>query len=164
MYRIALPFVRKGFFLRSECRNRQVAGAIRCQWPLPSGVRAFRTPAACDPRRNSMIRSRPYRPHLDRLEDRALMDVGFRSIDGSGNNLANPDWGSTDVQLLRRAPSAYGGNGLNDPAGADRLSPREISNGIVAHDPEEIRSDRQMSAWIYVWGQFLDHDLDLTQP
>ncbi|HKA07795.1 MAG TPA: peroxidase family protein [Gemmataceae bacterium] len=111
-----------------------------------------------------MIRSRPYRPHLDRLEDRALMDVGFRSIDGSGNNLANPDWGSTDVQLLRRAPSAYGGNGLNDPAGADRLSPREISNGIVAHDPEEIRSDRQMSAWIYVWGQFLDHDLDLTQP
>ena len=67
-----------------------------------------------------MIRSRLARPNLDRLEDRALMDAGFRSYDGSGNNLAHPDWGSTDVRLIRKAPSDYA-DGLSQPAGADRL-------------------------------------------
>jgi len=111
-----------------------------------------------------MIRSRLSRPNLDRLEDRALMDAGFRSYDGTGNNPFHPDWGSTDVQLLRRAPSAYGGDGLNDPAGADRPSARAISNAIAAHVAGELKSDRQLSAYIYIWGQFIDHDLDLTQP
>jgi len=91
------------------------------------------------------------------------MDAGFRSYDGTGNNVTHPDWGSTDVQLLRRAPSQYA-DGLNSPAGADRPSPREISNAIVAHSDEETKSNRQLSAYIYIWGQFLDHDLDLTQP
>src|SRR5262245_54627742 len=110
-----------------------------------------------------MIRSRQFRPHLDRLEDRALMDAGFRSYDGSGNNLAHPDWGSTDVRLIRKAPSEYA-DGLSQPAGGDRPSAREISNVLVAHSDEETKSDRQLSAYIYIWGQFLDHDLDLTQP
>src|SRR6185436_19746655 len=98
-----------------------------------------------------MIRSRLCRPKLDSLEDRALMDAGFRSYDGSGNNVNHPDWGSTDVQLLRRAPSEYA-DGLNFPAGGDRPGPREISNAIVAHSDEETKSDRQLSAYIYIWG------------
>ena len=110
-----------------------------------------------------MTRSQLFRPHLDRLEDRALMDAGFRSFDGSGNNLAHPDWGSTDVRLLRKAPSDYA-DGLSQPAGADRPSAREISNVIAAHSADDTKSDRQLSAYIYIWGQFLDHDLDLTQP
>jgi peroxidase len=100
---------------------------------------------------------------LDPLEDRSLMDAGFRSIDGTGNNTAHSDWGSTDEQLIRRAAADYA-DGIASPAGADRPSAREISNAIVAHGPDEIKSDRQMSAFIYIWGQFLDHDLDLTQP
>ncbi|NES73661.1 MAG: peroxiredoxin, partial [Okeania sp. SIO2D1] len=31
----------------------------------------------------------------------------FRSIDGSGNNIDNPDWGASDTQLLRLSDPAY---------------------------------------------------------
>lgn len=84
-----------------------------------------------------------------------------RSIDGTGNNLENPELGSTGEQLLRVAPADYG-DGVSSPAGADRPSPREISNVLVAHEAEPIPNARQTSAFLYVWGQFLDHDLDLT--
>ena len=43
-------------------------------------------------------------------------------------------------------------------------APREISNALVAHGEEDTPNDRQLSAFIYVWGQFLDHDIDLTEP
>jgi peroxidase len=33
----------------------------------------------------------------------------------------------------------------------------------LEEDSEEaLRNDRSMSDWIYAWGQFVDHDLDLT--
>ena len=98
---------------------------------------------------------------MERLEDRALMDAGFRTIDGTGNNPNHSDWGSAGVDLIRKAPAAYPDG--STPTGADRPSPRQISNVIAAH-PAETSSDRQMSAYIYVWGQFIDHDIDLTQP
>lgn len=86
-----------------------------------------------------------------------------RSYDGTGNNLANPQWGSTDEQLLRVAPNDYA-DGISAPAGNDRPGARVISNALVAHGPEESTNDRQLSAFIYIWGQFLDHDIDLTEP
>jgi peroxidase len=33
----------------------------------------------------------------------------FRSINGTENNLANPEWGSTGEQELRVAPAEYAG-------------------------------------------------------
>jgi hypothetical protein len=84
-----------------------------------------------------------------------------RSIDGTGNNLANPEWGSTDEQLLRVAPAEYG-DGASTPAGADRPSPREISNVLVAQDEDAEPDNRRLTAFVYFWGQFLDHDIDLT--
>lgn len=111
----------------------------------------------------SAKRPKKYRPVLDLLEDRCVLDAGFRSLDGTGNNLFHPEWGSTNEQLLRRATAAYA-DGISAPAGADRASPRAISNAIVAHVDDEAHSDRQLSAYIYIWGQFLDHDLDLTEP
>lgn len=102
------------------------------------------------------------RLRVELLEPRCVPAVGlYRSIDGTGNNLAHPEWGSTDEQLLRVAPAAYG-DGVSTPAGADRPSAREISNVIAAHSDEETPNDRNLTAYIYVWGQFLDHDLDLT--
>ena len=96
------------------------------------------------------------------LEDRCLLDAGlFYSIDGTGNNLANPEWGSTDEQLLRVSDADYG-DGLSEPAGEDRPSAREISNVVAAHVDEDTPNDRNLSAFLYVWGQFLDHDIDLT--
>lgn len=86
-----------------------------------------------------------------------------RSYDGTGNNLANPEWGSTNEVLLRVAEADYA-DGVSAPAGADRPSARKISNALVAQDPATEPNDRQLSAFIYVWGQFIDHDMDLTEP
>lgn len=85
------------------------------------------------------------------------------SADGSGNNLTNPDWGSADSDLLRMARAAYG-DGLSAPAGANRPSPRLISDVLADQADGDIISDRGLSAMVYAWGQFIDHDLDLTPP
>src|SRR5262249_52428785 len=62
------------------------------------------------------------------------------------------------------APAAYA-DGISSPVVGSpaRPSPRAISNSVVAQTTEErVLSDRQMAAMIYGWGQFLDHDFDLT--
>ena len=100
-----------------------------------------------------------FKPRVNALEDRCLLSV--ESIDGTGNNLANPGWGSAGIDLLRIAPAAYA-DGVSTPAGADRPSARVISNTIAAQGPQDILNNRDMSAMIYAWGQFIDHDLDLT--
>ena len=83
-----------------------------------------------------------------------------RSVDGSGNNIANPQWGMAGTQLLRLAPEAYG-NGIDTPAGGTRISPREVSNMLSAQ-MGDIPNSVGASDWIWQWGQFLDHDIDLT--
>ena len=102
-------------------------------------------------------------PELELLESRCLLSGVYRTIDGTGNNLANPDWGAANTDLLRIAPAAFG-DGISDMAGANRPSPREISNAVAAQT-DAILNNRHMSDWVWQWGQFLDHDLDLTpQP
>lgn len=97
---------------------------------------------------------------LDALEPRLLMAGDYRSIDGFGNNRLHPEWGSAGVQLLRTVPAEYA-DGVSAPSGVDRPSPREISNAVAA-EIEETLNNRDLSDFIYVFGQFLDHDLDLT--
>jgi peroxidase len=89
-----------------------------------------------------------------------MLAADLRAIDGSNNNLLHPDWGSTGEQLLRTAPAEYA-DGKSAPAGADRPSARAISDLVVAQTDQGV-NDRGMSAFVYVWGQFLDHDIDLT--
>lgn len=104
------------------------------------------------------------RPVVQSLEDRSVPSAAFRSIDGAGNNVADPTWGSANVALLRTAPVAYA-DGIAAPVVGDpaRPSPRVISNEVVDQTTDErVINDRLMSAMIYGWGQFLDHDLDLT--
>jgi peroxidase len=84
-----------------------------------------------------------------------------RSYDGTGNNLELTELGSTGEQLLRVVNADYA-DGISEPAGADRPSPREISNVLSSQDVDTASSQRDLSALIYVWGQFLDHDIDLT--
>ncbi|MFM7034858.1 MAG: peroxidase family protein [Planctomycetia bacterium] len=107
----------------------------------------------------------------ERLEPRALMAVGVagpllaplptQSLDGTGNNVAHPEWGSTDEQLLRRSVAAYG-DGISSPSGADRPSARVVSNLVAASPEGGITNDRDYTAMAYAWGQFLDHDIGLT--
>ncbi len=42
------------------------------------------------------------------------LSADFRSVDGLGNNLAHPDWGSAGTDLIRIAPPAYA-DGVSAP-------------------------------------------------
>ncbi len=85
----------------------------------------------------------------------------FRTIDGSGNNIANPDWGAADTQLIRKATESYG-DGIETLAGATRPGPREVSNAVCAQFVS-IFNPEGASDFVWQWGQFLDHDIDLTE-
>jgi hypothetical protein len=84
----------------------------------------------------------------------------YRSIDGSGNNLDYPDWGSADSMLLRMMDSAYD-DGLSAPSGVDRPGPRCISNGIF-EQLDLMPNSVDASDMLWQWGQFIDHDITLV--
>ena len=89
------------------------------------------------------------------------LSTDVQSIDGTGNNLENTAFGATDAELLRVAENDYA-DGISEPAGEDRPSAREISNLLSAADPEGTTSERNLSSFVFAWGQFLDHDIDLS--
>ena len=85
---------------------------------------------------------------------------GLYSITGSGNNLANASWGAAGADLLRFAPAAYA-DGRSAAAGSSRPSARSLSN-LLSEQSVSVSNDRQMSDYLYVFGQFLDHDIGLS--
>ena len=97
--------------------------------------------------------------------DFVLTERNFRTIDGSYNNIDYPDRGKIKEQLTRIADIAYE-DGISVPRGGDPTtlpSPREISN-IVASQSESIINSAGVTDWFWQWGQFIDHDLSLTEP
>jgi peroxidase len=102
------------------------------------------------------------KPQVELLEGREVPAVfGFRSFDGTGNNVSHTDWGSAGTDFIRLAAAQYT-DGVSSPAGADRPSARLISNTLSDQTGVDLISDTGMSAMMYAWGQFIDHDLDLT--
>ncbi|MCA9057522.1 MAG: peroxidase family protein, partial [Planctomycetaceae bacterium] len=96
----------------------------------------------------------------EHAEERVLLSAA--PIDGAGNNVDHPEWGSTGETFLRLATTDYG-DGIFSVGGEDRPSAREISNAISDSGGEDIISQRLLSAMIYAWGQFIDHDIDLSR-
>src|SRR5215203_16265 len=105
---------------------------------------------------------------VEPLEPRRLMAATSTvpaPLDGVGNNVANPTWGAAGQTLIRVGPAAYA-DGVSAPGGTNRPSAREVSNvlskqlldarGNLALDP------RFMTAFVYAWGQFIDHDVSLS--
>jgi peroxidase len=87
-----------------------------------------------------------------------------RTFDGTNNNIGagRQEWGASNVQLLREIQAAYGSaDPKNEMNGATRPSARLISNAICDEPVTQFNS-RNLSAFVYVWGQFLDHDITLT--
>lgn len=88
-----------------------------------------------------------------------------RTIDGSGNNLAHPDWGKEQTRLQRKSPAAYG-NGFSTLGGVDRPNPRVISNNIHPQatmlQGEFIPDPRGLTDFTWGFGQFLAHDVAFT--
>ena len=111
-------------------------------------------------------RSAPRSHHATDLEQRQLLAAIVAAaptppaLNGTGNNVAHPTWGSAGTDLLRQAKAAYG-DGISTPGGANRPSARAISNAIDSQ-AAPLESEFGLSNFVYAWGQFIDHDLDLT--
>ncbi len=126
------------------------------------------------------------RRKIEKLENRVLLaaDIEFRSFDGADNNEDNPAWGAANTQLVRLTDVEYGpgpaaevvrdaDGSITDvvyPALASRLdssgatiNPRTVSNIVFQQGDESILNDRGLTSFTFQWGQFLDHDLDLTE-
>ncbi len=104
---------------------------------------------------------------------KAVMDT--RTVDGAGNNVSNPDWGAAGTQIIRiNYPAFYpDSTGGSDGLGGMILEPpgvpnaRLISNTLnslpVRDGSNPFPVDpRGLSDFIWQWGQFLTHDMDLT--
>ena len=105
--------------------------------------------------------------HLESLETRCLLS-SYRSISGYGNNGAHPTWGQAGTDLARVSPVAYA-DGIGAPSLAYAPSARAVSNALNDQaDPADPSQDIQtvdrnsLTDFGYVWGQFIDHDMDLT--
>lgn len=90
----------------------------------------------------------------------AVFPLEFRSIDGSGNNPMDSTRGAANTSLLRTTTNAYA-DGSGAPAGGDQRGAREISNLVVAQD-HLIPNSQRVTDFLWQWGQFIDHDMDLT--
>ncbi|MEL7312935.1 MAG: peroxidase family protein [Pseudomonadota bacterium] len=85
-----------------------------------------------------------------------------RSYDGSGNNIDNPSWGTSFSHLQRLGPVGYA-DGVSTLAGPERASSRFISNEVIEQgEGVSIPNAFNRSDMVWQWGQFIDHDLGLT--
>ena len=83
----------------------------------------------------------------------------FRTIDGSSNNLAHPEWGMVAANFVRMMPNDYT-DGVGSPGGSNRPSARVISNLVAAQeDGVDMSNPLGLSDFMWQWGQFLDHDI-----
>lgn len=85
-----------------------------------------------------------------------------RTYDGSNNNLSNPLWGAAFSHLERLADAAYT-DLVSSMAGATRPSARQVSNNIASQAAgESIPNTFGTSDFLWQWGQFIDHDIGIT--
>ena len=85
----------------------------------------------------------------------------YRNIDGTDNNLTNSDYNSsTGSDEIRLTDFYYSDS--SDRAMIDGPNPRTISNIMSSGPQKDDHDPTGVSGWGYVFGQFVDHDLDLT--
>ncbi|XP_077991679.1 uncharacterized protein LOC144445911 [Glandiceps talaboti] len=114
-----------------------------------SGCRDFRKEATCE-------------------ETCMCKNIRYRQIDGTCNNVDNPLQGAALTRYARFLDPIYE-NGLNEAVGWNihkkyngftKPSPRLVSTEVGSTD--SITEHRQLSDMVTLYGQFLDHDVDLT--
>jgi peroxidase len=91
----------------------------------------------------------------------ATLVTKSRSLDAAGYTPG--DVGAAGRHLLRMAPADYPGDGSGETIWSEPFvpNPRDISNSIVAQS-YSILNNRKLSDFVWAWGQFVDHDIDLT--
>ena len=84
----------------------------------------------------------------------------IRSLDGSGNNIENAEWGQAYTPYSREAPANYADGVSSMTDGPD---PRYVSNRIFNDLSQNLFSENGVTQWAFVWGQFLDHTFGLRE-
>ncbi|XP_074079726.1 myeloperoxidase-like [Macrotis lagotis] len=115
---------------------------------------------------------------LSKASGCAYQDVGvkcddkdkYRTITGKCNNRRRPTLGASNRAFVRWLPAEYE-DGVSLPFGWTRGTKRngfpvplarEVSNQIVRFPNEKLTQDQERALIFMQWGQFIDHDLDLT--
>ncbi|MDJ0571642.1 MAG: peroxidase family protein [Pleurocapsa sp. MO_192.B19] len=94
------------------------------------------------------------------FEEAPALDLEFRSLNGSGNNLSNENLGQAGEIYRRVGETNYADGGEID----DSLpNARFISNRIFNDLHVNLFSENNASHLVFVWGQFLDHTFGLAQ-
>jgi hypothetical protein len=135
--------------------------AVRATAASPARVTAARTAstlsapsaAAVKPPPGVAVQPRPPQPKPG---------VNYRSIDGSGNSLTN-----TGLNALGADFSRIGVAHFSDGVSALRTglpNARTVSNLVVAGNAGDAETPNAegLSGMMYAWGQFIDHDINLT--
>ena len=107
-----------------------------------------------------------YPPKADKCDSHAV----YRTINGNCNNLNNPLFGSASTALTRFLPAKYFDlQGLNDPIGfpgqvnvPDIPATFEVVRDFIVNQKKSQEQNTQFSHMFMQFGQFLDHDLDLS--
>jgi peroxidase len=84
----------------------------------------------------------------------------FRSFDGTGNNLANPLWGSAGTDYARMARVDYA-DGFSTARLTGRPNPRSVGVALMRQTGAQ-PNNRNLSGYVYAFGNFLAHDTDRT--
>ena len=88
-------------------------------------------------------------------------DNSVRTIDGSSNNVKDTEMGSAFTELIRSVNTDYS-DGVSSLAGENRPSARAVSNTVNTQEGSVVNT-LAASDYLWQWGQFLDHDIDLTE-
>ena len=94
----------------------------------------------------------------------------YRTIDGTCNNMNNPLFGSAPTALTRFVPAKYfDPDGFKDPIGfpgqnnvPDFPATFKVVKEFIAEQTKPQMPLRKLSHLVMQYGQFLDHDLDLS--
>jgi hypothetical protein len=85
--------------------------------------------------------------------------ITYRSLDGSGNNLTNTGLNALGADFSRLGPAHFS-DGIS-ALRTDLPNARTISNLVV--DGNGATPNKEgLSGMMYAWGQFIDHDINLT--
>lgn len=85
------------------------------------------------------------------------------SHNGTGVNEEHPDWGATNTPISRQSEryASDDGNNLTFWDRPDVPGPREVSNSLC-HESSIHPDSRNLSDFVWLWGQFVTHEMDHT--
>lgn len=101
----------------------------------------------------------PPRPPAPPQPPAPARGIEYRSFDGSGNNMLHPTTNVAGSDFTRFTPANFA-DGV-DAIATGLPNARTVSNIVVAGDGD-VPNKEGLSGMMYAWGQFVDHDLDLT--